>query len=117
MNGTRGQIQATSERSIKVLFPAMKEIVTLQEHRFGVICPDEGRDIAARYQIRMRLAFASTVHRAQGVTITRVEIDCRNMRIPGQLAVAISHVRNKKGLRDFNLLPTWFLTPNAWKHS
>jgi hypothetical protein len=52
-----------------------------------------------RWQVPVRLIFAGTVHRSQGMTLNRAVIDCRTKFWEhGQLYVALSRVRNPKNL-------------------
>lgn len=53
-------------------------------------------------QIPLKLSFAMTTHKAQGLTLDRVEIDCRYMTNPGQIGVAVGRCRSIKGLRVLN---------------
>lgn len=50
----------------------------------------------------LRLAYSSTVHKMQGLTVDRAQLDFRDhffARTPGMLYVALSRARNSKGLR------------------
>jgi len=49
-------------------------------------------------QIPLRLAYAMTIHKAQGLTIEEAFIDIRAAREPGQAYVALSRVRTLDGL-------------------
>jgi hypothetical protein len=52
-----------------------------------------------RYQVPLRLIFAGTVHRAQGMTLNRVVIDCRSKFWEhGQMYVALSRVKDPSNL-------------------
>jgi hypothetical protein len=52
-----------------------------------------------RWQLPLRLMFAGTVHRSQGMTLGRVVVDCRsNFWEHGQLYVALSRVRDPRDL-------------------
>lgn len=48
----------------------------------------------------VRLGYALTVHKVQGLTLDRVQLDCRNLmaRKPGLMYVAMSRVRSPEGL-------------------
>jgi hypothetical protein len=47
---------------------------------------------AVLYQIPMKLAFALTIHKTQGMTITKATVDLAGIFEPGQVFVAISRV-------------------------
>jgi hypothetical protein len=67
--------------------------------------PKSGSDAATRIQIPLKLAYALTIHKSQGMTLDWVEVDCAGLFAPGQLAVAISRVKSSSGLRVVNFNP------------
>lgn len=50
-------------------------------------------------QYPLRLAYAMTIHKAQGLTLDNAYVDIRAAREPGQAYVALSRVRTLDGLR------------------
>lgn len=50
------------------------------------------------FQIPLRLAWASTIHKSQGLTLPSAYIDIRSAREPGQAYVAISRLKSLDGL-------------------
>ena len=54
--------------------------------------------MACRSKIPLRLAYALTFHKAQGLTLDRVVVNCRIMHRPGQLGVAVGRTSVKRGL-------------------
>ena len=64
-------------------------------------------------QFPLRLAYALTIHKAQGLTLDEAHIDIRAAREPGQAYVALSRVRSLSGLS----LKEWpqgiFVSPEA----
>lgn len=64
-------------------------------------------------QFPLRLAYAMTIHKSQGLTLDRALIDIRAAREPGQAYVALSRLRSLSGL----LLKEWirgvFVSPQA----
>lgn len=67
--------------------------------------PDLGRNgmwvVGAITYFPLRLAYASTVHKTQGLTLDRVQIDLNQnfMSAPGMVYVAISRCKSPQGLR------------------
>ena len=69
--------------------------------------PSEHRDGRGRYVVGqvswypIRLAYASTVHKSQGLSLDKLQVDIRNpfFAHPGMLYVALSRCRTLEGLR------------------
>lgn len=65
----------------------------------------EGDLLATRTQIPLRLAWAVTVHKSQGLTIDMMEVDLKGTFAYGQAYVALSRARTIDGLRVLNFHP------------
>ncbi|XP_062616249.1 uncharacterized protein LOC134277961 [Saccostrea cucullata] len=74
--------------------------------KFDVFDPQQRRTLASRSQFPVILAFALTVHRAQGQTLDLVEVDCYSFFAPGQMGVAVGRATKISGLRVLNFNST-----------
>lgn len=77
-------------------------LVTVSETTFEVYDSRQQKTLGSRTQIPLILAFALTVHRAQGQTLHHVEVDCYSFFAPGQIGVAIGRAVTTSGLRILN---------------
>ncbi|VDI27813.1 Hypothetical predicted protein [Mytilus galloprovincialis] len=104
VNGLQGTVQEinTDNNTVTVNFNGL--ITDIKREMFTVYSSIENKVVASRLQIPLVLSYGATIHKAQGLTLDRVEVDSSNIFKAGQLGVAVGRVRKKKGLRliDFH---------------
>ena len=66
-------------------------------------------------QFPLRLAWAMTIHKAQGLTLDSAFLDIRAAREPGQAYVAVSRVRTLAGLHFKEWFKGVHVSPEAIK--
>lgn len=101
MNGSRGEISGFEEGGPVVRLESGKDI---QLERFTWSINDGERTLAEISQYPLRLAWAITVHKSQGMNLDAAEIDLSRAFTPGMGYVALSRLRRIEGLflRGFN---------------
>ncbi|MFN7139944.1 MAG: hypothetical protein ACK4UN_11460, partial [Limisphaerales bacterium] len=103
VNGEMGVVQEirTREQFIRVRLRSGKIVdVTPFQWRFDRNDPAS----ATLKQYPLRLAYAMTIHKAQGLSLDAAYLDIRAAREPGQAYVAVSRVRTLAGLH----FKAWF---------
>ncbi len=104
VNGTLGTVIGYDESGS----PQVKTkhgVVVAHPESWGIV-DDAGKVIAEITQVPLRLAWAMTIHKSQGMSMDAAEIDLSGAFEPGMGYVALSRVRSLSGLRLLGLNDT-----------
>lgn len=101
VNGTLGKIIGFNEAGLPIVktFQGKKIIANFENWRIE----EDGKVKAEIWQIPLRLAWAITVHKSQGMTLDAAEIDLSKSFTEGMGYVALSRVRSLDGLNLMGL--------------
>jgi ATP-dependent DNA helicase PIF1 len=95
-NGSRGRVVGFSDGDPVVRLTGSKRKVTVEPHSWKL--EEDGRIRAEVTQLPLRLAWAITIHKSQGMSLDAAEIDLGRSFTPGMGYVALSRVRSLEGL-------------------
>jgi ATP-dependent exoDNAse (exonuclease V) alpha subunit len=95
VNGTRGQVTGF-RGNLPVVRLTTGRTITVEP--FSWVLVEDGRERAEVVQLPLRLGWAITVHKSQGMSLDAAVIDLRKSFTPGMGYVALSRVRSLDGI-------------------
>lgn len=96
VNGTTGYIRAMDSDGLDVELESGR-VVTIEKTTFSMLNA-EGEVVASVTNFPISLAYAITIHKAQGLTLSHLYVDLHNLWEPGHAYVALSRSTSAKGL-------------------
>jgi hypothetical protein len=96
VNGSLGHIRIIEEDALFIRLLS-GETIEIGKEKFSCLDGD-GNEIMAACNFPVTLAWATTIHKAQGASLDRLIVDLHALWEPGQAYVAMSRVRSGDGL-------------------
>lgn len=96
VNGSRGQVAGFKEGLPQVRLLSNGRVITVEQHSWAL--EEDGKKLAEVAQLPLRLAWAITIHKSQGMSLDAAEIDLSKSFTPGMGYVALSRVRSLNGV-------------------
>lgn len=111
VNGSVGTVTEMHDNSVSVSFASGTQVIEafkweVKQNEFDSLTGAMKKVVlASRSQLPLKLAWALTIHKSQGATLDRAEIDVSEAFAAGQVYVALSRVRNLRSLKILSFSP------------
>ncbi|XP_033755719.1 ATP-dependent DNA helicase PIF1-like [Pecten maximus] len=104
VNGLRGVVTALDTYSVDVKFILHDKDITsnIKTTKFTTFDLVDKTILAKRVQLPLKVAYAITVHKSQGMSLHNVVVNCENCYQAGQVGVAVGRAVSITGLRVLN---------------
>lgn len=96
VNGSLGHVRGFGEDELTVEL-LNGDVIDVTVEGFNYLDGD-GQEVAVAYNFPVTLAWATTIHKAQGASLDRMVVNLDHLWEPGQAYVALSRVRSAEGL-------------------
>lgn len=114
VNGTMGWVVETSPDAVYVREDKRNEVIRVEKQRwdeYSFYLDKKTKTILTEVigsfsQIPLKLAWAVTIHKSQGLTFDEVDIDAADSFTFGQIYVALSRCRTLTGIRLLEKIPS-----------
>lgn len=97
VNGTLGEVIGFDDSGLPKVRTFDGAEITVSKEDWTV--KEDDKELAGISQLPLRLAWAITVHKSQGMSLDAAEIDLSRSFVPGMGYVALSRVRSLNGLK------------------
>ncbi|OVE81063.1 hypothetical protein BVY03_04760, partial [bacterium K02(2017)] len=98
INGSTGNVVEINADEILIKLLNKKKVIEVPRSVFSLYNAD-GDEVATASNFPINLAYATTIHKSQGATLSQIMIDLKNLWEPGQAYVALSRLESGDGLK------------------